>query len=366
MSITILAINPGSTSTKIGLFDDLNERFTVSIRHSKEDLSEFHNNNEQLPYRKELIEKTLNERGVDMADIDVYVARGGGQCSHVGGTYRVNQLMVDEAYAEKYASHPALLANQIAFQFANQYGKEAFMVNSPATDEMKQVARLTGMKGVYRICYAHALNQKEVGLRYAEKVGKSYDDLNLIICHLGGGISITAHEKGKMIDTNDILNGDGPMAPTRVGAIPAIDIMNLCFSGKTKEEVSKFIRSQGGLYDHLGTFDAMEIDKRIENGDVYAKNVYDAMIYQIAKYIGSMHVAMRCKTDAIIFTGGIARDEYVIDGICSYVEDLAPIEIMAGEFEMEALVHGAYLAVKNGDAYEYTGIPVWTEEELYK
>lgn len=362
----ILAINPGSTSTKIAVYENLTEVFTHTLSHSKEELSKYKCNNDQLPYRKGLILNALETHNLTIHDIDIFVGRGGGQCSHIGGTYRVNQLMVDEAHAEKYASHPALLACQIAFQFANETGREAYMVNSPATDEMKQVARITGMKGIYRICYCHALNQKEIALRYAESIHKDYSELNLIICHLGGGISITAHEQGKMIDTNDILNGDGPMAPTRVGSIPAIDIMNLCFSGKTKEEVSKFIRSQGGLYDHLGTFDVREIVSRIQNGDVYAANIYNALIYQISKYIGSMYVAMKCQVDAIILTGGIAHDEYMTNGVKEYVNRIAPVVIMPGEFEMEALVHGAYNAALNHSAYEYTGIPVWDEKQLYE
>ena len=171
----------------------------------------------------------------------------------MGGIYRVNERMVQEAHDEIYASHPALLGCQIAFMFEKETGKPAFMVNSPATDEMRQIARLTGIKGVYRICYSHALNQKEAARRYAESVGKAYEDLNLIVCHIGGGISVTAHEKGKMVDSNDILNGDGPMAPTRTGSIPAVDMIHLSFSGKTEKELMKFVRSQGGLSDHLGT-----------------------------------------------------------------------------------------------------------------
>lgn len=362
----ILAINPGSTSTKIAVFENLEKVFIKSLSHNSEELSQFKCNNEQIPYRKKMILDALNENNMTLQDIDAFAARGGGQCSHIGGTYKVNELMVEEAYAEKYAAHPALLGCQIAYQFEQETGKPAFMVNSPATDEMKQVARITGIKGVYRICYSHALNQKEIALRYAESIGRDYSDLNLIICHIGGGVSVTAHEKGKMIDTNDILNGDGPMAPTRVGSIPVIDIINMCYDGKTKQEMMKFVRSQGGLDNHLGTFDVREVVKRIEAGDKYAKNVYDAMIYQISKYIGSMYVAMSCQADAIILTGGIANDKYMTEGIKTYVENIAPIIIMPGEYEMEALVHGVYDAMNDGLVYEYTGVPVWNESMLYQ
>ena len=362
----ILAINPGSTSTKIAVFDNKREMFRKVLTHTPEDLALFSNNNEQIPYRKQMILDALCENSLSIQDIDVFSTRGGGQCSHIGGTYKVNELMVKEAHDEKYASHPALLGCQIAYQFCQETGKSAFMVNSPATDEMKQVARITGMKGVYRICYCHALNQKEVAHRYAASIGQDYTDLNLIVCHIGGGVSVTAHENGRMIDTNDILNGDGPMAPNRVGSIPAVNIINLCYQVNSREKVMKYVRSQGGLYDHLQTLDAREFVCRIKNGDVYAKNIYDAMVYQISKYIGSMYTALHCHVDAIILTGGIAHDTYLTEGIKNYIGGLAPIVIMAGEFEMEALANGAYEAVTRQSFYEYSGIPVWNESLLYK
>lgn len=362
----ILAINPGSTSTKIAVFEDDKEIFKKSLVHTAEELKDFKNNNDQIPYRKQMILDALQENGLSLSDIDGFAARGGGQCSHVGGTYRVNERMVQEAHDEIYASHPALLGCQIAFMFEKETGKPSFMVNSPATDEMRQIARLTGIKGVYRICYSHALNQKEAARRYAESVGKAYEDLNLIVCHIGGGISVTAHEKGKMVDTNDILNGDGPMAPTRTGSIPAVDMIHLSFSGKTEKELMKFVRSQGGLSDHLGTFDAREVVERIKNGDIYAKNVYDAMIYQIGKYAGSMYAAMNCQLDGIVFTGGMAHDTYLVDRLKKQIGAMAPVAVLPGEFEMEALAHGAYDALLRHNAFEYTGIPVWTEKQLYE
>ena len=169
-----------------------------------------------------------------------------------------------------------------------------------------------------------------------------------------------------MVDTNDILNGDGPMAPTRTGSIPAVDMIRLSFSGKTEKELMKFVRSQGGLYDHLGTFDAREVVARIKDGDIYAKNVYDAMIYQIGKYVGSMYAAMNCKLDGIVLTGGMAYDEYLVDKLKKQVGAMAPVAVLPGEFEMEALAHGVYDALVHNNAYEYTGVPVWTEKELYE
>jgi len=361
----ILAINPGSTSTKIGVYRDVDEVFSKTLRHSAGDLAAFTCNNDQIDYRRQMIVDALTEHGLSLQDIDAFSGRGGGQCSHQSGTFRVNELMVQEAHDEKYASHPALLACQIAYQFSLATGKPAYMTNSPATDEMDELARFTGIRGVYRTCYTHALNQKEVAHRYAEAVGKPYEQLNLVVCHIGGGISVTAHRCGRMVDTNDIFNGDGPMAPNRVGSVPAKDMADICFSGETETEVSRFIRSRGGLYDHLGTFDVMEIKQRIESGDKYAKKVYDAMIYQIAKYIGSMAISCGGIVDQVVLTGGIAHDEYLCARIEEYVRSIAPTTVMAGEFEMEALANGALDALKNG-AKEYTGIPIWNEKMLYE
>lgn len=365
----ILCVNPGSTSTKIALFNGKHEVFCQALDHDPEELSGFACNNDQIPYRTQMILDALAEHGVALDDIAAFSGRGGGQASHVGGTYLVNELMVKEAREEKYASHPALLACQICHAFSKQTGAPAFMTNSPATDEMREEARITGLKGVYRVCYAHALNQKEVALRYAASAGHRYEDLDLVVCHIGGGVSVTAHRHGRMVDTNDILNGDGPMAPNRTGSIPAVDIINLAFDmaekGKSRKDVIKYVRSQGGLLNHLGTFDAREVVARIKSGDTYARHIYDAMAYQISKYVGSMYVALGCRCDAIILTGGIAHDDYLCGKIEGAVSAIAPIVRMPGEFEMEALASGA-LRVLDGEeeALTYTGIPVWDESML--
>lgn len=374
MSYRILCVNPGSTSTKIAVFDgadgELEEVFRENIQHSAEDLAGFSCNNDQIPYRTELILRALDEHGMTLDDMDAFGSRGGGQCSHVGGTYVVNERMAREAHDEVYASHPALLACQICYNFSLQTGRPAYMTNSPATDEMRQIARITGMKGCYRICYAHALNQKEAAQRYARSIGRPYEDLDLVVCHVGGGVSVTAHRHGRMVDTNDILNGDGPMAPNRTGSLPAQALVDRCFDamerGEGRRDVSRYVRSKGGLYDLLGTFDAREVRGRIDDGDVYAKNVYDAMCYQIAKYVGSMYVALGCRCDAIILTGGIAHDDYLCGRVEEMTGSLAPVVRMPGEFEMEALAHGALSALEDGIAMEYTGVPVWDESKLHE
>ena len=370
MAYTILCVNPGSTSTKIALYDDLDERWKVTIEHPAEQLARFDCNNDQIPMRTQAILDALAEHGVGLEDIDAFSGRGGGQCSHLGGTYLVNQLMVDEAHDEVYACHPALLACQICYALGERTGKPAYMTNSPATDEMRQIARLTGLAGTYRICYAHALNQKEVAQRYAAGVGRPYESMNLIVCHIGGGVSVSAHQRGRIVDTNDILNGDGPMAPNRTGSIPAQDMVNFCYDaqekGWSRTEASRFVRGKGGWLDLLGTYDAREVGARIAAGDTYAKNVYDAFIYQVAKYVGSMSVALEGPVDAILLTGGIAHDGYVVEGVRRWAGKIAPVVAMPGEYEMEALAHGAYQALAEGKVCEYTGVPVWTPAMLHE
>ena len=367
----ILCVNPGSTSTKIAVFDGRREVFRENLAHAPEELARFACNNDQIPYRTQMILDALASHGIELGDIAAFSGRGGGQASHEGGTYLVNDLMVREAHEEKYASHPALLACQICHAFSAETGAPAFMTNSPATDEMRDEARITGLKGVYRICYAHALNQTEVAQRYAARIGCRYEDLDLVVCHIGGGVSVTAHAHGRMVDTNDILNGDGPMAPNRTGSVPAVDVVNLAFDmaaeGKGRKDVVKYVRSQGGLLSHLGTFDAREVVERIEAGDAYARHVYDAMAYQISKYVGSMYVALGCSCDAVILTGGIAHDDYLCGRVQAAVGKIAPVVRMPGEFEMEALAEGARRVLDHEEeAREYTGVPVWDESMLYE
>jgi butyrate kinase len=361
--VRILVVNPGSTSTKVAVFEDDKEVFSVNVSHDTAKLKEFAEIQDQLPYRTETIEKVLKDSGVDIKSIAVFVGRGGGIAPVAGGAYEVNDtLLVDAAAAKAGAPHPAQLASQICASYAKKYGGSAFVVNPPDVDEYMELSRITGLKGLYRLSHIHALNQKEVGLRYAAKVAKSYGELNLIIAHIGGGISVAAHQKGKMIDSNDLIGGEGPMMPSRSGGLPAVPIVKLCFSGKYKEkEVLDRINKTGGLTDHLGTADVIEIQKRIEGGDTYAELIYEAMIYQIAKAIGSCACSLKGQVDAIILTGGISNSAYLTGRLAEYTGWIARVEVMAGEFEMEALAAGA-LRVMRGleEAKVYTGVPVWT------
>jgi len=303
----------------------------------------------------------LEQSGFTLEGVDAFAGRGGGTTNIDGGIYKVNDRMLEDVRSGRYVRHPASLGSQLARYFGDQYGVPAFVVNPPDTDEFQDLARVTGLRGVYRESKIHALNQKEIGIRYGARLGRRYEDLNLIICHIGGGVSVTAHRRGKMIDSNDIAQGDGPMAPTRCGQIAVKDVIKLCFSGQyTEKELYEKVTKTGGLADHLGTSDAREVGAMIAAGDPYAKLIYDAMIYQIGKTAGSMAAVLHGEVDALILTGGIAYDSYVVGRLKQMIGFLAPVEVMAGEFEMEALAAGAIRVLAGQEkAKEYDGTPVW-------
>lgn len=358
----VFAINPGSTSTKIAMFEGDKTVFSKNVSHDAGKLAEFKEISDQFDYRKDMILKELSEAGQTLRGVNAFSARGGGLVNIEGGVYEVGEKLLEHARSGFTVKHPAMLGAQLADAFAREYGGQAFVVNPPDVDEFTDVARITGLKGVYRESRIHALNQKEIGIRYGKKVGKPYEDLNLIICHIGGGISVTAHQKGKMIDSNDIANGDGPMAPTRCGQLPVKDVIGLCFSGKFSErEMRDKVTKTGGLVDHLHTSDAREVGEMIKQGNSYAKLVYDGMIYQIGKTAGAMAIVLQGMVDGVILTGGISHDAYVVDSLKKMLSFLAPVEVMAGEFEMEALGSGAVRVLEGKEAAKiYTGEPVWS------
>jgi butyrate kinase len=358
----VFAINPGSTSTKIALFLDDQNIFSANVSHDAARLMEFKDISDQLPYRRETILSELAKDNINLEGIDAFVGRGGGLVGVEGGTYAVNDIMLNHARIGLTVKHPANLGSQLAYDFAMNYGGMAFVVNPPDVDEFQPLARITGFAEINRESRGHPLNQKETGIRYAAEIGKRYEDMNLVISHIGGGVTVTAHERGRMVDSNDVINGDGPMAPTRAGALPAVALIKLCFSGRyTERELYDRVTKNGGLVDHLGISDVREVVRRIEGGDEHAKLVYDAMIYQICKNIGAYASVLKGKVDAILISGGLANDPYLIRKIKDMVGYIAPVRVYAGEFEMEALASGA-IRVLSGieQAKVYTGIPVWT------
>lgn len=357
----ILVINPGSTSTKVGVFYNDVCVFEDTVEHSKEELAPFKEISDQKDFRLAVIEKFLEEHDVELATVDAFAGRGGGLESCVSGTYEINDKLYEHASTMHTVKHPSTLGATLAYEFGKKYGRPSFCVNPPDVDEFNMEARITGIPEIYRESRIHALNQKEIAIRYADSIGKRYEDLNLIVCHIGGGISIAAHNHGKMIDCNDIVNGDGPMTPNRSGFVPAKPLIKMCFSGKyTEKEVGAFINKTGGIQAWLDTNDMREVTKRIEAGDRKAKIVYDAMIYQIAKQVGAMFVALKCNCSAIILTGGISNDPYLVKNLKKYVGKLATVIEMPGEFELEALASGALRVLRGIEEPKvYTGEPVF-------
>jgi butyrate kinase len=353
------------------VFDNDKEIFNVTLEHDAEELNKFKDLSEQKPYRLEKIKEVLAEHSIPMETVDAFVGRGGGQEAMAGGTYTVNELAYEHARIGFRAVHPCILGSQTARDLGALYGKPSFFVNPPCVDEMIDEARVSGMKEILNRNHVHALNQKEVGNRYAESVGKKYREMNLVIAHIGGGLSVTAHRRGRMIDTNDCLGSSGAFSPTRSGSVSAIGLMRMCFSGKyTEKEIYNKITKNGGLVDYLGTNDVREVRKRIAEGDKYAEMILNAMIYQIKKEIGAMCAVLDGEVDAIILTAGVSHDKQFVESIRKSLAFVAPVVAMPGEFEMEALARGA-LNVLTGveEAKEYTGkSPVnedWFREAIY-
>ncbi|SCP98458.1 butyrate kinase [Anaerobium acetethylicum] len=356
----IFAVNPGSTSTKIALIEDGNVVFSKNVSHDAEKLAQYDGISGQLPYRKETIMNQLQESGISLEGTAAFVGRGGGLLPLEGGTYEIDDLLLSHAVTgANGVKHPAQLGPQLARVFAKEYGGRSFVVNPPDVDELQDLARLTGIKGVYRNVHLHALNLKETAIRHAESMGKKYEDCNFVVCHIGGGISVSAHRNGKMIDGNDIVGGEGPMAPTRCGAVPVSALLKYC-EGKELKDVKALCTQSGGFVSHLGTSDALEVIRRGKEGDRQAQMLWNTMIYQITKYIGAMAASLHGKVDGILLGGGMVYSEDLVGQIKEACEWIAPVSAYPGEFEMEAMAAGTQ-RVLNGEeeAKQYTGIPVW-------
>ncbi|QOX61914.1 butyrate kinase [Anoxybacterium hadale] len=363
----IFTINPGSTSTKIALFDDEVCLFTKNVKHESADLERFASLPDQIPYREQIILNLLEQENISLKDCKIFVGRGGGLFSMEGGVYEVNDLMLDHARNNANGvAHPANLGSLLADQFSRIGGGRAFVVNPPDVDEYQEISRVTGIKGINRASHIHALNHKETALRHAKSIQKKYEECNFIVGHIGGGISIAAHKKGRMIDGNDIVAGEGPMAPTRAGSVPADQLIRLCFSGNfTEKELLEKCTKSGGFVDHLGTSDALEVFDRAENGDQHARLLWDALIYQIVKQIGAMAAALHGEVDAILLSGGMVYNKSLVENISEACTFIAPVQAYPGEFEMQAMAAGAMRVMKGTEtAKVYTGVPVWTESRL--
>jgi len=346
----ILVINPGSTSTKIAVFDGENSIFEKIIRHNSEEIKDYRKIVDQFEFRANIISKELESNSFRIIDFSAISARGGLLHPIESGTYSVNEDMVKDLKEARYGEHASNLGAIIAKNLSDKYGVPAFIVDPVVVDEMKSIAKYSGLNGIERKPRWHALNHKAIARFVANDLGKKYEELNLIIAHLGGGISIAAHEKGKVVDVNNALNGDGPFAPERAGGLPVVSLLDLCFSGKyTYEEMLKMLAGYGGLVSHLGTNSAMEVEERINNGDTYARLVYEAMAYQIAKAIGELATVLSGSVDAIVITGGLANSKMLTDWIKERVSFIASVLIYPGEDEMRALALGTLRVIAGGE-----------------
>ncbi len=354
--MNILVINPGSTSTKMAVFEDEKPLVLRNISHSQEELSQFDDVIEQHNYRKQLVLDELERVGVPL-DFDAVIGRGGLVKPVAGGVYEINQRMLDDTYSGiALHNHACNLGCLIAHEIASEIpGCRSFIADPGVVDELNDYARISGSPLMGRICIWHALNQRAIARRFAQEIGREYEDLDLIVCHMGGGISVAAHQHGRAVDANNALDGEGPFSPERAGSLPACDLIRLCYSGKYNEkQLLKRIAGKAGLNAHLGTTDVKEILRRIEDGDKHAELVLNAMIYHVAKNITGLGAVFCGKVDAILLTGGLARSEYIISRLRQRIEFLAPVYCFPGEDEMEALALNA-LAVLRGqrEAKEY-------------
>ena len=349
MSIKSLIINPGSTSTKIGVFEDETLLFEETLRHSTEEIAQYASIVDQKDFRKNIILSILEEKNFDIKSLQVVVGRGGMLKPIPGGTYAVTDDLLEDLKIGKQGQHASNLGGILAREIGDSIGVPSYIVDPVVVDELMPISRYSGVPELPRTSVFHALNQKAVAKRYAKETGVSYDSLNLIVVHMGGGVSVGAHEKGRVVDVFNALDGDGAFSPERAGAVPAGALIKMCFSGQyTEKEVYKKIVGNGGFNAHVGTNDMRDVEKMVQNGDEKAAEVREAFIMQVAKNIGSMSCVLKGKVDQIVITGGIAYDKVVVSGLKERAGFIAPITVYPGEDELLALAQGA-LRVMNGE-----------------
>ncbi|WP_299088110.1 butyrate kinase [uncultured Metabacillus sp.] len=344
----ILVLNPGSTSTKIGVFDNERSIFEKTLRHDVQKLQTYPTIIDQYDFRKQAILETLHEEGINISKINAVCGRGGLLRPIEGGTYIVNEQMLEDLRIGYAGQHASNLGGIIAYEIASGLNIPAFIVDPVVVDEMDEIAKISGMPAIERRSIFHALNQKAVARRVASDFNKKYEDMNLIITHMGGGITVGVHKRGRVVDVNNGLHGDGPFSPERAGTVPAGDLISLCYSGEYyREEMMKKIVGQGGLVGYLGTNDAVKVEKMVEAGDQKASLIYSAMAYQIAKEIGSASAVLKGKVDAIVLTGGLAYGKKFVKEISSYIDWIADVLVFPGENELQALAEGALRVLTN-------------------
>lgn len=350
----VLTINPGSTSTKVALYEGERPLFVETVHHSAEEIAAFPHIADQYAFRRDAVLSLLDEKRFGLDSLDAVVGRGGILRPIRSDTYLVNEKMLNELRHPQEREHASNLGAIIADEIARRAGVPAFIVDPVCVDEFDEIARISGLPEIERRSLSHALNLKAAARQAARDLGKRYDEVNLLVVHLGGGISVSPHRRGRMVDVNQALDGTGPFAPERAGGLPVGDVLRLAYSVPphdeahyTYEEMFKKIAGRGGLVAHLGTNDACEVERRIEEGDEHAKLIYEAMAYQIAKEIGLMATVLKGDVDAIVLTGGLARSDMLVDWIVQRVEWIAPVMIYPGEDEMLAMAQGALRVLRD-------------------
>jgi butyrate kinase len=349
----ILVINPGSTSTKIAVYNDEVQEMVANIEHPAEIISQFPDTISQFKMREETILQYLADKGYSISDFSAITGRGGMILPCKAGAYLVNETMVKRLSENPITEHASNLGAVLAYELAKTARVDAYIYDSVMVDEFEDIARISGMPKITRTSASHVLNSRAMAMKVAKKYSKKYEDLNFVVAHLGGGISLSVHKKGKIVDI--ISDDEGPFSPERAGRVPCRSLIDLCFSGEyDKRTVHRMLRGDGGLKAYLNTTDAREIESRIANGDKYAKLIYEAMAYQVAKGIGELSTVLEGEVDYIVITGGIAHSKMFTQWIIKRIKFIAPIEIMAGENEMESLAFGTLRVLRGEEeAREY-------------
>jgi len=346
--VRVIAINPGSTSTKIAIYQNLEAIFLKTIRHSAEELAVFPRITDQYKFRKEIILNQIHEAGIDLLNVRIVMGRGGLLKPVESGVYEVNEAMVNDLQHRTFREHASNLGGLIAYDLALSLpDARAYIADPVVVDELDDIARIAGHPLFQRISIFHALNQKAIARDFAKTVQKKYEELNLIVVHLGGVITVGAHQRGRVIDVNQGLDGEGPFSPERSGTLPVGELITMCFHGKyTEKELRKMVTGEGGLVAYLGTNDAAEVAKMAESGNTKARLIYEAMAYQVSKYIGEMFTVLKGNVDAILITGGVAYDKLFVSWIQERVYRLAPVHIFPGEDEMRALAMNGLMVLR--------------------
>lgn len=357
----LLIINPGSTSTKVSYFENEKNIHTESIFHDAPVLLQYPTTNDQVPMRRGVIDAFLEKYGIAPEEIDVFVGRGGCAYSQPSGVMTISpELVTDTADDVGGSDHPAKLGVMLAYDLGSAYGKPMYTVNPTNVDEFCDYARPTGIAGLYRRAQTHVLNQKGIADIHAKTLGKRYSDCNFIVCHIDGGITVTAHQKGKMIDSTEGAGGDGPFTPTRLGSIPVMEVLQYLDQGHTTEEMRQMLSRSGGFVSHFGTSNSDTVHVMVESGDKKANVIWNTMIYQLCKSIGEMAAVLEGRVDGILLTGGLVRFADIVEGVQKKCGWIAPVTVYPGECEQEAMAN-AVLEVLRGEkeAHTYTGVPVF-------